>query len=117
MITGTIAPGTVAGCDASPACGGYDGGGPGGLGLSILDNCTADGDLVVTSSDAAAGSCPIVITRTYTVTDACGKFSTYEQTINVNDNTAPVLTCAADETIGCDESTDPSKHRFFDGYR
>ncbi|MBK8583408.1 MAG: hypothetical protein IPL86_16785 [Flavobacteriales bacterium] len=109
VITGTIAPGTVAGCDASAA--------PAavttvaaleGLGLSILDNCTADGDLVVTSSDAAAGSCPIVITRTYTVTDACGKFSTYEQTINVNDNTAPVLTCAADETIGCDESTDPS---------
>ena len=44
------------------------------------------------SSDAAAGTCPIVVTRTYTVTDACGNFSTYNQTINVDDTTPPAIT-------------------------
>ena len=49
---------------------------------------------MVTSSDAAAGTCPIVVTRTYTVTDACGNVSTYNQTINVDDTTPPAITGA-----------------------
>ena len=49
---------------------------------------------MVTSSDAAAGTCPIVVTRTYTVTDACGNASTYNQTINVDDTTPPAITGA-----------------------
>ncbi len=61
-------------------------------GLSIFDACTVDGSLSVSSSDNATGTCPIVITRTYTITDACGNASTATQTINVDDNTAPVIT-------------------------
>ena len=49
---------------------------------------------MVTSSDASAGTCPIVVTRTYTVTDACGNVSTYRQTINVDDTTPPAITGA-----------------------
>ncbi|MCK7533517.1 MAG: hypothetical protein MZV63_22030 [Marinilabiliales bacterium] len=47
----------------------------------------------MTSSDGApGGSCPITITRTYTVTDACGNSTTAQQTITIDDTTAPTVT-------------------------
>jgi hypothetical protein len=86
VITGTITAATATGCNATVA--------PAavstvlaleGMGLAISDNCTADGSLVVTSSDAApTGTCALSIIRTYTVTDACGNFSTANQTITIN---------------------------------
>ncbi|HPJ60174.1 MAG TPA: DUF2341 domain-containing protein, partial [Bacteroidales bacterium] len=93
VITGSILATTVEGCTAGDA--------PAAvttvsaleaLGLTITDACTPDASLVVTHSDASSGTCPIVVTRTYTVTDGCGNFSTYDQTINVDDNTSPVIT-------------------------
>ncbi|MFV8328494.1 gliding motility-associated C-terminal domain-containing protein, partial [Flavobacterium sp. ZS1P14] len=51
-----------------------------------------------------ASSCPSnkVITRTWTVTDACGNFSKATQTIKIQDKTAPVLSEApADITAEC----------------
>jgi protocatechuate 3,4-dioxygenase beta subunit len=109
VISGTIAASNLPGCDGNAA--------PAAvttvaaleaLGLSIADNCTADGDLAVSSSDVTAGSCPTVLTRTYTVTDACGNASTYVQTFNINDAVAPVITCAPNKTISCEESTLPA---------
>src|SRR5688500_10532073 len=92
VVTGTIATTNVEGCDASAA--------PAavstvaaleGLGLTISDVCTSDANLVVTHSDAPTGTCPLVITRTYSVTDACLNVTTAVHTINVDDNTAPVV--------------------------
>ena len=111
VITGAIAPATVEGCAAADA--------PAavttvaaleGMGLAIADACTVDGSLAVTSSDAAAGTCPIVITRTYTVTDACGNASTYDQTINIDDTQAPVITGAIAPTTveGCAAADAPA---------
>src|SRR5690606_16781569 len=37
------------------------------LGFTINNNANTESDLVVTSSDSVSGTCPIVITRTYTV--------------------------------------------------
>ena len=48
------------------------------------------------------------IDRTWTATDACGNSSTCVQTIEFKDTTAPVVTCPADVTIECSQSTDPS---------
>ena len=73
--------------------------------LMIADACTADGDLVVTSSDSSDGNtCPEIITRTYTVTDAGGNASVdIVHTITVDDDTAPVIVAPGDTATleGC----------------
>ncbi|HUU45584.1 MAG TPA: T9SS type A sorting domain-containing protein, partial [Acidobacteriota bacterium] len=49
------------------------------------------------------------ITRTWTATDPCGNYSaSCDQIITVIDTQDPVVTCPADVTIQCDESTDPA---------
>jgi uncharacterized repeat protein (TIGR01451 family) len=41
------------------------------------------------------------VARTYQAMDACGNTATCTQTINVNDQTAPVITCPIDVTVDC----------------
>jgi gliding motility-associated-like protein len=93
VITGTIAVVNAEGCSAADV--------PApvttvsaleAMGLNITDACTADANLTVTSSDNLSGSCPLLITRTYTITDDCGNSATAEQIINVDDSTPPVIT-------------------------
>ena len=93
VITGTIAPITIEGCTSADA--------PAPLttvalleaaGVTITDACTADNAVTVSSSQTSSGTCPLVITRTYVITDACGNSATVTHTINVDDNTAPVIT-------------------------
>ena len=110
-ITGSIAATNVEGCNISAA--------PApaatvaaleAMGLTISDACTPDASLVVTSSDSNAGTCPIVITRTYRVTDACGNFTTVAHTINIDDNTNPTITgsIAVTNVEGCNISAAPA---------
>ena len=77
---------------------------------TATDNC--DPAPVVTSADVTMeGACAqeYTIARTWTATDACGNTSTCLQTITVEDSTPPVFTmCAADITIECTDSTDPT---------
>jgi hypothetical protein len=78
-----LAATTVAGLEAMPG------------NLQISDGCTSDADLIVTSSQTATGTCPIIITRTYKVTDVCGNTSTdIIHTINLDDNNSPLVTGA-----------------------
>ncbi|MGB4848302.1 MAG: hypothetical protein WBP41_10315, partial [Saprospiraceae bacterium] len=94
-VTGTITPATIEGCvsaSAPPAV--TTVAALEALGLSISDACTADAGLLVTSSDASTGTCPIVVTRTYVISDACLNSAITIQIINVDDNTAPVITGA-----------------------
>ena len=68
------------------------------------DNCSID--LEATFTDATAdGNCPSasVITRTWTLVDECGNTTSFDQTINVVDTTAPTFTVPADITIECDQ--------------
>ncbi|MBK8923812.1 MAG: DUF5011 domain-containing protein [Saprospirales bacterium] len=67
------------------------------------DASDACGITEVTYIDVAAGTCPIVVTRTWTVKDACGNIKTCDQTINVDDNTMPAITaCPVTRNIeGC----------------
>ncbi|MBK8923810.1 MAG: hypothetical protein IPM81_20370 [Saprospirales bacterium] len=57
----------------------------------------------VTYIDVAVGACPTVVTRTWTVKDACGNIKTCDQTINVDDTTMPTITaCPVTRDIeGC----------------
>src|SRR5207245_8326955 len=85
-MRGVIARTTVEGCNASAA--------PAAvttvaaleaMGLSISDACTSDAALVVTSADVPSGSCPLVITRTYTVKEIGSARSRAVEKIRVQD--------------------------------
>ncbi|MDO5971499.1 gliding motility-associated C-terminal domain-containing protein [Flavivirga aquimarina] len=103
-VSGSITESTVEGCTATDATTPVNTvAALEALGLVITDNCTTDANLVVTSSDSETGTCPIVLTRTYTITDECGNFITATQTINVNDITLPTVSGSiAESTVeGC----------------
>ncbi len=109
VLTGSPTTVTVEGCDAGsasvPAAETTVAGLEGLVGItSIDDNCTTDGNLSVSHSDATAGTCPLVITRTYEVEDECGNILAFNHIINVDDTTDPVLTGSPTTVIveGCD---------------
>jgi hypothetical protein len=63
---------------------------------TATDACASP--ITLTSNDVTTpGDCPAEysVTRTWTATDACGNVSTASQTINVQDITAPIITCPA----------------------
>ena len=108
-VTGSIDDSTVEGCDASDAPAQTTVSGLLELDddLLITDACV---ELTVTSTDETAGICPLVITRTYVVQDACGNTTAdIVHTITVEDTTAPVVTGSiTDSTVeGCGASDAP----------
>ncbi len=76
------------------------------------DNCTPRDKMVVSYKDDLSkltgcngtGS----ITRTWTATDLCGQSAVCTQTIAIRDEKVPVIVCAADVTISCEESLNPT---------
>lgn len=62
------------------------------------DNCTAN-PVVSHFSDSSNGTCPVIITRTYRITDNCNNFKDVIQTITVNDAIPPVAICIANPLI------------------
>jgi hypothetical protein len=76
---------------------------------TATDNC--DLSATITFTDVTvAGICPQerTITRTWKATDDCGNSSTCNQTIFVDDNQAPAITCPPNTTISCTASTLPA---------
>ncbi|MDB3907318.1 PKD domain-containing protein [Crocinitomicaceae bacterium] len=69
--------------------------------LGWTDNCDGAGN--VTGADVSDGlTCPEIITRTWTYTDACGNTATETQTITVIDTQAPVFAAPpANVTVEC----------------
>ncbi|WP_290843187.1 hypothetical protein [Flavobacterium sp.] len=76
---------------------------PANVSLTAVDNCA--GNVTVQGVDVTTpGACPnsFTIVRTWTFADACGNTSSVSQTINVNDNIAPVAPAApANVTAQC----------------
>jgi hypothetical protein len=70
---------------------------------TATDNC--DDAPVITFSDSVSGSCPGIIERTWTATDASGKSNSCMQVITVADTTQPSITCPADVTLECPADT------------
>ncbi|MBK7761982.1 MAG: hypothetical protein IPI46_01245 [Bacteroidetes bacterium] len=99
--TGSIATSNVSGCDALAAPAAVtDLAGLTGLGLTIGDDCPTT-ELVVSHNDVPSGSCPLVITRTYTLTDACGAIATAVHTINIIHTEVPVVPADVNSTVQC----------------
>jgi hypothetical protein len=66
----------------------------------VLDNC--DENPLVTYSESSQGmGCSIVITRTWTATDACGNSSYVQQTIVQEDTLAPTISGQQNITATC----------------
>ena len=75
--------------------------------VEVLYNVDCDGDLEHGfSNDEVSGTCAGTYLRTYLATDDCGNTSTFEQIINLHDDTAPTISldCPADITISKDEN-------------
>ncbi|MBR9915407.1 MAG: gliding motility-associated C-terminal domain-containing protein, partial [Algicola sp.] len=77
--------------------------------LTAVDNC--DGDITVSPSAVVTpGDCAnqFTMVRTWIFTDVCGNTSSVSQTINVNDDTAPVApTAPADLNLQCASDVPP----------
>ena len=70
-------------------------------GVTIGDNCTADHDLIITSIDVFSGSCPIILSRTYQITDECGNVAQITHTIEIDDTTPPTASGPSNIFIEC----------------
>ncbi|MCZ4410371.1 hypothetical protein O3Q51_16260, partial [Cryomorphaceae bacterium 1068] len=87
-ITDNTAPAIACPADVVVDCGGDTS--PTATGTATAtDDCGQE--VVVSSSDVASGTCPEVITRTWTATDACGNSSSCDQVITVTDTDSPVF--------------------------
>jgi hypothetical protein len=78
------------------------------LEMEVTDNCTPEDSLSMTYSDTDNGGSgctgdPLIITRTYTITDDCGNATSCEQQITVLDDELPFLIESPEDTlIACD---------------
>ncbi|WP_428231504.1 Ig-like domain-containing protein [Flavobacterium sp.] len=72
-----------------------------------LPNSALIGTYTISYSDAATGTCPIVVTRTFKVAATCGNI-TAQQTITIQDTTVPTWTTlptALNVTLQCSDAT------------
>jgi hypothetical protein len=60
---------------------------------------------LVSEEIVGQGTCEYTIVRTYLAQDECGNTATCTQTITVQDTTPPEISCPADVTLDCDQST------------
>ncbi|MDW5289383.1 gliding motility-associated C-terminal domain-containing protein [Formosa sp. PL04] len=69
---------------------------------------TATGFSAITYMDVVLGTCPTVVTRTFTATNDCNNATTATQTITIQDTEAPITpTAPADVTIECSDDLPP----------
>ncbi|GAA4232068.1 hypothetical protein GCM10022291_05930 [Postechiella marina] len=71
------------------------------LGLTVSDDFNDDADLNVSHVDNASGTCPIVVTRVYTVSDACNNSMDIEQTITITIPTFTISDADGSSTVDC----------------
>ncbi|MEP6795312.1 MAG: T9SS type A sorting domain-containing protein, partial [Saprospiraceae bacterium] len=71
--------------------------------VTSTDNCNGSSTIAFVNDVITNQTCPnkYTLTRTYRATDVCGNSTTCSQTIIVNDNTLPSLTCPGQLTFQC----------------
>ena len=70
-------------------------------GGTASDNCGLMASTFTLVSQAASGTCPRTVTRTYSIADSCGNVSSCSQAFTVGDNTAPLMSCPVGATVQC----------------
>jgi hypothetical protein len=72
---------------------------------TATDNCDPSPAISEISRDSTAGGCDWAYTLVigYEAADACGNADTCYQTVIVEDTLAPVITCAPEDTIACED--------------
>lgn len=70
---------------------------------AVSDNCGGTVTVTHISDVISNQTCAnrYTITRTYRATDVCGNFAECTQSITVNDQTPPTITCPANQTVSC----------------
>ncbi|MBL0337514.1 MAG: hypothetical protein IPP73_20010 [Chitinophagaceae bacterium] len=69
---------------------------------SVTDNCSTGLTATFTDGPEVGSGCSFSVTRTWTVTDACGNIGTASQTITfTRDAQAPVITVTPSSLVGC----------------
>ena len=63
----------------------------------VIDTCGGASVMVLTT--VTNGICPMVVTRTWVVTNACGQSATCSQTITLRDTIPPVMVCPKDKIV------------------
>ena len=77
----------------------------------VSDNCGVDENYIQYTDVSNGNTCPEIITRTYYIRDIFGNEATCDQTLTINDNILPEITCPANAT----EFNDVGQcSRFFD---
>ncbi|MEW6249979.1 MAG: HYR domain-containing protein, partial [Planctomycetota bacterium] len=104
-VVDTTAPHLVPPADITVECGTSTD--PNTTGLATATDA-ADPAPAVTYADLPTGTCPVVVTRTWTARDACGNSTSAAQIITVADTTSPVLTVPPDAEVPCGSPTDPN---------
>jgi hypothetical protein len=65
------------------------------------DNCTGPVSVAFVSDVSNGGTCPKIITRTYSVTDACGNQILVTQVITIDDTIPPTASNPAPVSVNC----------------
>ncbi len=80
------------------------------MGIQISDNCAYPEDLTFIHTDVSTGSCPIMVTRTYTIKDLCNNERQVVQTLVIHhrDTIKFTSTPLTHQTIHCIADTNPS---------
>jgi formylglycine-generating enzyme required for sulfatase activity len=78
--------------------------------IRIVGACTANVFLALSSTDVVSSSCPLTVTRTYTIKDACSNSVTIAHVITVEDTSPPIVTgILTDTTVqGCPDASVPA---------
>ena len=70
--------------------------------ITATDNCATDLQVYFTESSEIIG-CSVITTRVWSTFDDCGNTTIHEQTIELIDNSAPVISPVSDVTVSCNE--------------
>ena len=99
-IEDTTPPTLTADPTTAVACEDYD---PTAIYDASASDMCGDAEVILVSSSEASGSCAGTYIHTYKAVDDCENESAeFQQTVNLIDNTAPVITGGADLTVECD---------------